>query len=179
MVFDYYSLKTVRKMQAKAQQFSGNYLNSIWFVASCAAILGSVGGGSNSLAVCVLALIGVEIRSQYLTQCAYKACTASLIFDIIYLSSIAVTIVNGWWVLTFGSFGIIGKFVMIYFGKKFLEEDLQNGLLVAGGGGGGEYQEPQLHADDSSQQNPAEYHQQQQQTIPKAIAVVGGYQSAL
>jgi hypothetical protein len=171
-------------MQAQAQQFSGNYLKSIWFVASCVLLYwGSVGGGSNSLAVCVLALIGVEIRSQYLTQCAYKACTASLIFDIIYLSSIAVTIVNGWWVLTFGSFGIIGKFVMIYFGKKFLEEDLQNGLLGAGGGGGGggggEYQEPQLHADDSSQQNPAEYHQQQQQTIPKAIAVVGGYQSAL
>ena len=169
-------------MQAQAQQFSGNYIKSIWFVASCAAILGSVGGGSNSLAVCVLALIGVEIRSQYLTQCAYKACTASLIFDIIYLSSIAVTIVNGWWVLTFGSFGIIGKFLMIYFGKKFLEEDLQNGLLAGGGGGGGggEYQEPQLHADDSSQQNPAEYQQQQQQTatIPKAIAI-GGYQSAL
>jgi len=89
-------------------------------------------------------------------------------------------------VITFGSFGIIGKFIMIYFGKKYLEEDLQSGLLVSGGGGGadGEYHEPTLHAPgDSAPQNSASEQQQQQQhqyqqTVSKGV-VVGGYQSAL
>lgn len=169
--------------QIQAAEISGYYVKSIWFVAICAAILGSVGGGSNSLAVCILAIIGVELRSQNLTTYAYKACTASVIFDIIYLASLSI--LNGWWVITFGSFGIIGKFIMIYFGKKYLEEDLQSGLLVSGGGGGGadgEYHEPTLHAPgDSAPQNSAgeqqqQQHQYQQQTVLKAV---GGYQSAL
>jgi hypothetical protein len=171
-------------MQAQLQATSvkSYYLKSIWSVAICAAVLGIAGGGSNSLAVCLLAVLGVEIRSQYLTSCAYKACTVCLIFDIIYLA--ALTITNGWWVLTFGSFGIIFKFIMIYFGKKYLEDDLQNGL-IASGGGDGEYREPTLHASgDSEPQNIAvDQHQQQQnqyqQMVPKAVAVVGGYQSAL
>ena len=169
--------------QIQAAEISGYYVKSIWSVAICAAILGSAGGGSNSLAVCLLAIIGVELRSQNLTTYAYKACTASVIFDIIYLATLSI--LNGWWVLTFGSFGIIFKFIMIYFGKKYLEEDLQSGLLVSGGGGGGadgEYHEPTLHAPgDSAPQNSAseqqqQQHQYQQQTVLKAV---GGYQSAL